>query len=52
MDGTVLAMLAKEQLPLTWNPKELNILEAAEKYLDVPKVTKSSFRTYTYENCE
>eukprot|EP00731_Ephydatia_muelleri_P019934 Em0012g759a len=38
MDGTVLAMLAKEQLPLTWNPKELNILEAAEKYLDVPKI--------------
>ncbi|KAL5489283.1 hypothetical protein EMCRGX_G018355 [Ephydatia muelleri] len=38
MDGTVLAMLAKEQLQLMWDQKELDILEAAEKYLKVPKI--------------
>ena len=42
MDGTVLTMLAKEQLPLTWNPKDLYILEAAENYLVVPKVRENS----------
>ena len=42
-DGAVLTKLSMDHFPSTWNPDELNVLDAAEKYLGVPKVRNAIF---------